>query len=102
MDCDKTEITSNKPDKNPARVAAGKKLEDYNKALKSNPPPPPPPPDNGGNEGEGNYYTTIIVLAGLVGLGYYMLSNSEEKGAVKKDVVKEDVVKGSKLRKFNN
>ena len=36
MDCDKTEITSNKPEKAPARVEAGRNLANYNKRVKVN------------------------------------------------------------------
>ena len=50
MDCDKTEITSNKPEKNPARVEAGRNLANYNKRVKANQQQqPPPPPDDSSN-----------------------------------------------------
>ena len=112
-------ITSDKPEKDPKRMAAGKNLAEYNKAMKrkkesGEPISPREPEGDCGEEEEGMSGTTkTLLLLGAVGLGYYLytLTGKKEEAVKRQPVnnnnnvvnnnnVEENTV--SKLRSFKN
>ena len=79
-------ITTDKPEKDPKRIAAGKNLAEYNKAMKrkkeSGQPinPREPEGDCENNEEEGMSGTTkILSLLGATGLGCYLYTTTGKK-----------------------
>ena len=113
------QITVDKPEKDPRRIKAGKKLAAFNKMVRKRKESgdelkePEHHEDRENNsEGEMSNTTKILLLTGVAGLGYYLYTKPEnnDKEEVKKNVqptaqnynneVQENTV--SRLRTFKN
>ena len=103
-------ITVDKPEKDPRRIEAGKRLAAFNKMVRKRKEPVDEPKEpehrenNNSEEGMSNT-TKILLLAGVAGLGYYIYT-ATTNNVVKQPVtqnnneVQENTV--SKLRTFKN
>lgn len=90
------QITMNKPEKTPARIAAGKRLSEYNKTMRDRQQSGKTPnvkdtePIHGENNSEdvnnngGMNLTRIIIFAGLSCLAYYMYTSTNVTIGMKK------------------
>lgn len=118
------QITMNKPEKTPARIAAGKRLSEYNKTMRDRQQSGKTPnvkdtePIHGENNSEdvnnngGMNLTRIIIFAGLSCLAYYMHTSNkcdDRNEEVKKDDTQQQEQFNApsnnnvnKLRSFNN
>ena len=107
------QITVDKPEKDPRRIEAGKKLAAFNKMVRkrkgSGDGPTEPEHHENNSGGEMSNTTKILLLAGAAaGLGYYIYTttNNSEKEVVQQPVtqnnneVQENTV--SRLRTFKN
>ena len=105
-------ITVDKPEKDPKRIEAGKRLAAFNKMVrkrKESEDVPKEPEHHEestceNNNGEMSNTTKILLLAGAAGLGYYIYTtktnNSEEEVLQNNNEVQENTV--SKLRTIKN
>ena len=90
-------ITSNKPEKDPRKVAAGKRLAECNRKAKKEkesmemfdePTRLERPESNCENDDEGTNGTTkVLMLVGVAGLAYYLCTKNDDK---KEEVVKRE------------
>ena len=110
-------ITIDKPEKNPKRIEAGKRLAAFNKMAKkkkesgevTEPKEPEHHKESTCDEGMSGT-TKILLLAGAVGLGYYLYTTTTNNS--KKEVVQQPVIQNnnndvqentvSRLRSFKN
>ena len=112
------QITADKPEKDPRKVEAGKKLAAFNKMVRKWKESPKGPGHGETNSEEGPEYreeemsgtTKILLLAGAAGLGYYIYTTTNNSGPQQQqqqqpvtqnnNEVQENTV--SKLRTFKN
>lgn len=110
-------ITADKPEKDPRKVEAGKKLAAFNKMVRKRKESPKGPEHRENNSEEGPEHreeemsgtTKILLLAGAAGLGYYIYTTTNNSGPQQQqqqpvtqnnNEVQENTV--SKLRTFKN
>ena len=112
-------ITVDKPEKDPRKVEAGKKLAAFNKMVRKRKESPKGPEHRENNseggpehrEEEMSGTTKILLLAGVAGLGYYIYTTTNNSGkeapqqqhqpvTQNNNEVQENTV--SKLRTFKN
>ena len=113
-------ITVDKPEKDPRKVGAGKKLAAFNKMVRKRKESPKGPEHRENNSEEGPEHrdeemsdtTKILLLAGAAGLGYYIYTTANNSGkeapqqqqqqpvTQNNNEVQENTV--SKLRTFKN
>ena len=104
------QITVDKPEKDPRRIEAGKKLAAFNKMVrkrKESPKELEHRDNNNNSEEEMGNTTKILLLAGAAGLGYYIYTTNNGKKEVPQqpvtqnnNEVQENTV--SRLRTFKN
>lgn len=104
MSSEEQQITMNKPEKNPRRVAAGKNLANYNKAarkikelgeMSEESARPESNCKNDDDDEEMGSTTKVLMLAGVAGLAYYLYTTTS-------DSKKEEVVKRESNGQSNN
>ena len=113
MSSEEQQITMNKPEKNPKRVAAGKNLANYNKTAKkmkelgemSEEPTRPKRSESNceNDDDEMDGTTKVLVLAGLAGLAYhlYTTSDSKNEGVKKKSEERPSVQDNNDVQENN-